>query len=119
MSSIHKNSRTQFCYEGNAGYPNAIGVDLKVGGFFTIGRFDASKDAKKSSFEFCRAAKDVSRQHAAVVRNVDGHSLVDLSSSSGTYLDGCKLQANIPHKLTNGCRVSFGYLGADYIWIEG
>jgi pSer/pThr/pTyr-binding forkhead associated (FHA) protein len=107
-----------FHYGGNGGYPSVIEVKLGIGGIYTIGRYNVAAGIKQSSFEFDKATKAVSRRHAAVVRNSDGYCLVDLSSAAGTYIDGDKLIPGIPTKLENGCRVSFGHAGADYLWEE-
>jgi len=58
----------------------------------------------------------VSRRHAALERNADIYSIIDLSSSAGTYINGHKLPPNTPFELVNGYRVSFGNCGADYVW---
>ena len=96
--------------------PPVIDVPIREGEVFTIGRYDAAAGRKQSSFEFDKKAKAISRRHSAVERNAGGYSIVDLSSSAGTFVDGQKLQVNIPYDLEQGARVSFGNAGADYIW---
>lgn len=99
--------------------PREIMVDIQPGQAFTIGRFDISVGRKQSSFEFPKDTRAVSRRHAAIEREPDGgYVLVDLASSAGTFVDGDRLIPNVPHPLANGCRISFGTGGADYIWNE-
>ena len=105
-------------YVGIGNHPDTILVDIAVGGLFTIGRFDVSVGKKQSDFEFEQKTKAVSRRHAAIERSSGGYSIVDMDSSAGTFLNGQKLPPNAPFKLENGCRVSFGHSGADYIWDE-
>lgn len=105
-------------YVGNEEHPKLIYVEMGESKVFTIGRFDASVGAKQSNFEFNKKTKAISRRHAAIERSADGYSIVDLSSSAGTYLNGQKLPPNAPFKLERGNRVSFGNAGADYIWEE-
>ncbi|MDR0491110.1 MAG: FHA domain-containing protein [Oscillospiraceae bacterium] len=108
----------KFRYIGNGEHPRIIEINIAGGEVFTIGRFDVSVGVKQSSFEFDKRTKAVGRRHAAVERNADGYIIVDLSSQAGTYINGQKLPPNAPFKLEPGCRVSFGYSGADYVWEE-
>lgn len=103
---------------GDPGMPREIVVDIQPGRAFTIGRFDISVGQKQSDFEFPRDTKAVSRRHAAIERDENGCSVVDLGSSAGTFVDGRRLTPNVPHRLTDGCRVAFGTGGADYVWSE-
>ncbi|MCL2166790.1 MAG: FHA domain-containing protein [Clostridiales bacterium] len=101
---------------GNASLPPAIDIAIADGEVFTVGRYDIATGRRQSDFEFDRKTKAVSRRHAAIERRPDGYSLIDLSSSAGTFIDGQKLPPNTPCRLQSGCRVSFGNCGADYIW---
>jgi len=101
---------------GNASLPTAINVAITEGEVFTVGRYDTAVGKARSSYEFERTTKAVSRRHAAIERMMDGYALIDLASSAGTFLDGQKLPPNTPCKLQPGCKVSFGNCGADYIW---
>lgn len=103
---------------GSVLLPPVIEVDITAGEIFTIGRFDAAVGNRQSSFEFDKKTKAVSRRHAAIERDEDKYSIIDLSSSAGTYLDGRKLPPNTPCDLSYGCRVSFGNAGCDYVWEE-
>ncbi len=105
-----------FRYVGNQSHPRMIEVPLAGNGIFTIGRFDASVGQKQSDYEFDRATKAVSRRHAVVERGAGVYSVIDLNSSAGTYINGQRLQPNVPYPLEPGCRVSFGNAGADYVW---
>lgn len=103
-------------YVGTGGHPQYIEVSASVGAIFTIGRFDESVGVRQSDFEFPKKTKAVSRRHAAVEHRADGYYIVDLNSSAGTFLNGQKMPSNAPFLLANGCRVSFGFSGADYVW---
>jgi pSer/pThr/pTyr-binding forkhead associated (FHA) protein len=105
-------------YIGISDHPRLIEVSVTSGSIFTIGRFDISVGIKQSNFEFDKKTKAVSRRHSAIERNADGYSIVDLESAGGTFLNGQKLPPNAPFKLERGARVSFGNLGADYVWEE-
>ena len=101
---------------GNAQLPPAIDVAIMESEVFTIGRYDVAAGRRRSSFEFDKTTKAVSRRHAAIEHSADGYTLVDLSSSAGTFINGQRLPPNTPCELEPGCRVSFGNCGADYIW---
>jgi hypothetical protein len=101
---------------GNPLLPSLIKIELEDGELFTIGRYDATVGRQQSNFEFERKTKAISRRHAAIKKQSESYSLIDLSSSAGTYLDGQKLPPNTPLELKNGARVSFGTCGADYVF---
>jgi hypothetical protein len=107
-----------FRYIGCFEHPKNIYIDISVGETFTIGRFDVSIDAKRSNFEFDKKTKAVSRKHASVKRNAEGYGIEDLYSKAGTFFDGEKLPPGKIYKLEHGTNISFGHLGADYIWEE-
>jgi len=115
---IHETDAPKFRYIGSGVHPRVIEIGINNGAIFTIGRFDVSVGSKQSNFEFDKATKAVSRRHVAVERSADGYSIIDLDSKAGTFINGQKLPPNAPFKLERGCRVSFGYSGADYIWEE-
>lgn len=104
---------------GRLGLPQGIEVKIEDGEIFTIGRHDANIGVKRSSFEFEAKTKAISRRHAAIERSGAAYSIIDLSSSAGTFVDNKKLPPNTLFPLENGCRVSFGNLGADYVWEAG
>ena len=85
---------------------------------FTIGRFDINVGRRQSDFEFAENTKGVSRHHAIIERRGEIYFITDLNSSAGTVVNGIILRANQTAELTNNCHVSFGYDGADYIWVE-
>ena len=107
---------TRFRNAGSALLPPFIDVRIAQGEVFTIGRFDAAIGISQSSFEFDKKTKAVSRRHAAIERGAESYSIIDLSSSAGTYINGQKLPPNTPFELGHGCRVSFGNAGVDYVW---
>lgn len=115
---INEGRGSKLRYIGAGEHPRIIEVAINEGTIFTIGRFDASIGTKQSNFEFDKKTKAVSRRHAAIEKDAQGYSIVDLDSGAGTFLNGQKLPANAPFKLANGCSVSFGHSGADYIWEE-
>jgi len=96
--------------------PALIDVHMDQSEVFTIGRYDATVGRPQSNFEFERKTKAISRRHAAIERKEDIYTIVDLSSSAGTFVNGQKLPPNTPYQLSSGCRVSFGSSGADYVW---
>lgn len=101
---------------GRFDFPQIIDIDIVEGDIFTIGRYDAGIGKKQSSFEFEANTKAVSRRHAAIEYNGENYTIIDLSSSAGTFIDDKKLPPNTPTDLKPGCRVSFGNMGADYVW---
>ena len=108
----------KFLYKGAGKHPNEIGVNIPYGARFTIGRFDTFIGTKQSDFEFEPKTKAVSRRHAVIERKTDNgcYYITDLNSSAGTFVNGNKLIPDKPFKLENGFNVSFGHLGADYVW---
>lgn len=106
----------KFRYIGSGNHPRMIEVGIDEGAIFSIGRFDVSVGVKQTDFEFDAKTKAVSRRHAVVERKADGYYIVDMGSSAGTFYNGKMLPQNAPFKLEPDCRISFGNLGADYIW---
>lgn len=103
---------------GAPGLPEHIEVSIEVGGVFSIGRHDKNLKQAQSAFEFPTQTAAVSRRHAVIERDADGYTITDLSSRAGTFVNGTHLSANIPYRLRQGEKVSFGTGGADYIWEE-
>jgi hypothetical protein len=54
--------------------------------------------------------KGVSRQHAAICRNEDTLTLVDMSSANGTHLNGQRLVPDQPRILRDGDEIRLGKL---------
>lgn len=52
--------------------------------------------------------KSLSRHHAKMQINGRKLTLVDLGSTNGTYVDGCKLSANAPVQITTRSELRFG-----------
>lgn len=104
---------------GDMTLPKEIPVELQPHQIFSIGRYDVTVGHKQSSFEFGKNTKAVSRHHAAIERQEDGsYTIIDLSSTAGTFVQGQRLTPNVPQMLQNGYKISFGTSGADYIWEE-
>lgn len=104
---------------GDMTLPREIPVELQPHQIFSIGRYDVTVGHKQSSFEFEKNTKAISRHHAAIERQEDGsYTIIDLSSTAGTFVQGQRLTPNVPQLLRNGYKVSFGTSGADYIWEE-
>ena len=101
---------------GDGALPPQIKVAAEAGMPFSVGRYDVALKRQQSSFEFDAKVKAVSRRHAIIEKTGDGYAVIDLASSAGTFVDGRKIPPNTPVPLQSGCRVSFGNLGADYIW---
>jgi len=111
-------SHTMLDYVGKGSHPDLIEVLINEGEQFTIGRYDIKIKKEQSDFEFPSDTKAVSRKHAVIMRKADGYYIDDLTSRAGTIINGQKIIPNVPQKLMNGSNVSFGNLGADYIWRE-
>jgi diguanylate cyclase (GGDEF)-like protein len=60
----------------------------------------------------CLFADDVSRRHARIAPDGDGHLLVDLGSTNGTLVNGRGVDA---HRLRSGDRVRLGRFVARYV----
>ncbi|MFP4323334.1 MAG: FHA domain-containing protein [Anaerolineales bacterium] len=59
----------------------------------------------------------VSRKHAVIKQpEPDKLVLLDLSSSNGTFINGVRLQANVPYQLTNGDEIHMGKLAIGVIF---
>jgi len=103
-------------YAGAGGHPPLIKINAGENEIFIIGRQDAASGNNRPGIDFDKNTKAVSRRHAAVERGEGGYTIADLGSSAGTFVNGERLPVNTPSPLTDGCRVSFGNSGADYIW---
>ncbi|MGN1025205.1 MAG: FHA domain-containing protein [Faecousia sp.] len=104
---------------GDPQLPKLIPVTMEMGRAFSIGRFDLSIGSSQSDFEFAKNTVAVSRHHAKIWYDENGYWMEDMMSTAGTYVDGNRLREGAAVRLTDGCRVSFGTGGADYIWEEG
>jgi serine/threonine protein kinase len=51
--------------------------------------------------------KTISGKHAVIERKEKGYFLIDLNSTNGTRLNEKKIDANVPHKLTNDDEIHF------------
>jgi len=91
-------------------------IHLPEQGTFSIGRFDVSVGVKQSDFEFSKDKKNISRRHAVFECTPQGCTVTDLGSKAGTWVDMRKIPPHVPVLLASGCRVSFGNVGASYIF---
>lgn len=57
-------------------------------------------------------ADDVSRRHARIARDGDGHVVVDLGSTNGTWVNGREIES---HRLAGGDRIRVGAFVATYV----
>lgn len=80
----------------------------------TIGRADPAAnmvvDIDLSPCEVGETRPSISRQHAEIVRTVDGWLIVDLGSANRTTADGRPLQPGQPEELRAGVRLTLGRL---------
>ena len=100
---------------GSSELPDVIPLRL-AGRPFIIGRFDVSVGRKQCDFEFDKTTKAVSRRHAAIELTASGFAIVDLDSRAGTFVNGNKVMPGQPHLLQHGDVVSFGGMGAEYVF---
>lgn len=105
-------------YIGTGEWPQSIYVDIGEKGSFSIGRFDVVLGQAVSSYEFPANSQAVSRRHAVLFRDEEGYIIQDQNSKAGTFVNGVKLEAGVFYRLKNGCQISFGTAGADYLWEE-
>lgn len=107
-----------FRYIGTGEWPQSIYVDIGEKESFSIGRFDIVLGQAVSDYEFPANSQAVSRRHAALFRDEEGYIIQDQNSKAGTFVNGVKLEAGVFYRLKNGCQISFGTAGADYLWEE-
>ncbi len=87
-------------------------VELDFNGQYIFGRGD-NMNPKQPDFDltaYGALERGVSRKHAAIERNDDVLTLIDLGSSNGTFLNGQRLVADQPRVLRDGDEVRFGRL---------
>lgn len=85
-------------------------VMVKPGDRTLLGRSDASSNQKPDLdlAPYGAIEKGVSRVHAAIDRQEDTLTLVDMGSSNGTRLNGTALPPNEPHILRDGDEIEMG-----------
>jgi pSer/pThr/pTyr-binding forkhead associated (FHA) protein len=86
---------------------------------YVIGRMD-EMSALIPDIDLTKAggrARGISRRHAALVRYHGATHLIDLHSVNGTYLNGKRLQPDVPHPLNSGDELRFGTLDLRFIQI--
>lgn len=87
-------------------------VTLEVVDQIVVGRADNSSP-RQPDFDltpFGALEKGVSRIHAAIERNDDVLTLIDMGSSNGTHLNGQRLLPDSPRVLRDGDEIRFGKL---------
>jgi hypothetical protein len=87
-------------------------IVLKMTDRAVIGRSDTTSP-RQPDFDltpFGAMEKGVSRIHAAIERNEDTLTLVDMGSSNGTHLNGQRLLPDQPRVLRDGDEIRFGKL---------
>jgi hypothetical protein len=90
--------------------PNPIVVS-NPGEDILIGRFDGSGQTVTVDLEeFGGAQLGVSRRHAQMRRDVDGWNLIDYESKNGTWLNGMRVEAHIPHLVRSGDEIRLGHM---------
>jgi hypothetical protein len=79
-----------------------------------IGRLDTSSSQKPDVdlSPFGAIEKGVSRLHAAIYRNDDTLTIIDMGSSNGTHLNGQRLIPQQPRVLRDGDEIRLGQLVA-------
>jgi pSer/pThr/pTyr-binding forkhead associated (FHA) protein len=87
-------------------------IDLSGTDGYVIGRSDA-----RSTFIpdvdlviYSALERGVSRRHATFVRNQGTLHVIDLNSVNGTFINGNRLQADVPYPLHNGDLLKLGDL---------
>ena len=117
--SFGKKAALHLAKTGDRKLSKSIRVNIQPGSSFTIGRYSKQAGHGKSDFEFPTNTRGVSRNHACIRRQQNGDFvLLDKQSMYGTFLDGNRLKPGEAYPLHNGCQISFGTAGADYIWEE-
>lgn len=94
------------------GYPSP--VELKSSKKMVLGRLDHTAQ-NKPDFDltpYGAFEKGVSRMHAALIRQEDTVTILDLGSANGTSVNGKRLPANQPRVLQDGDEIAFGELSA-------
>jgi diguanylate cyclase (GGDEF)-like protein len=81
-----------------------LGLTVELAGEVVIGRDPACTVALPSD--------DVSRRHARIERDGEGHVLVDLGSTNGTFVNGRAVER---HRLAAGDRIGVGGFVAAYV----
>lgn len=89
-------------------------ITLNIDGRKLFGRMD-NTDKQKPDLDltpYGALEKGVSRIHAAIARNDETLTLIDMGSSNGTHLNGQRLVPNQPRVLRDGDEIRFGKLVA-------
>jgi hypothetical protein len=82
-----------------------------------IGRTKPNSDWKVDidMSSYGKIGQTVSRQHATLHMQDDVLYLTDLGSTNGTYINGKRIQANVPHAVNRSHRISLGKLDVSIV----
>lgn len=91
---------------------NGLQIDLSGRDGYVLGRSDAKSSYLPDIDLAPYKALDlgVSRRHAALVAYQNSLHIVDLSSVNGSFLNGKRLQPEIPYQLNSGDQLVLGEL---------
>lgn len=100
---------------GNADVPERIDIAFAGNNFFSIGRFDINKNAKQSDFEFAGGITGISRRQAIIGKKTDDYYITRIGGAA-LLVNGIKMAAGASADIKPGDRISFGEIGAEYIF---
>jgi hypothetical protein len=90
----------------SSGRQATLGLQQKI----HLGRCDPSRDAhpELDLTDDGGAEAGVSRLHAVVSATMQGISIMDLGSANGTWVNGYRLEPNLPFALNDGDKLELG-----------
>jgi pSer/pThr/pTyr-binding forkhead associated (FHA) protein len=96
---------------------NQFRIDAPATEGYIIGRSDANSSYRPDiDLVACHALeKGVSRRHAALVRYEGFVHILDLNSVNGTFLNGERLQPDVPYRLNIDDELRLGTLAVGFI----
>jgi len=100
---------------GKKDFPESISLDFSGKDAFSIGRFDGKSGIKQSDFEFEGKIKSISRRQAVIEKAYDSYAIICIGSAK-IYVNGKSLSRGETMRITTGDKISFGTIGADYIF---
>lgn len=106
LSSMYKDVFMFFM----AHQPNPL-VIAEPGDEILIGRYSETDGPLAVDLEeFGGAQLGVSRRHAKLLRDMDGCKLQDLDSKNGTWLNGVRIEPEIPYVIRSGDEIRLGQM---------